>query len=137
MSAGHPWEELRPGVGSQVTDQAKQHPPPGGGGQDREGAQLEKDKQRRVLGAALTPRPPTLLLERGDRGSPSPHHVPLGSSPSEGWLGASSVSRHSFSGADCSFPGEHSAAMQLGVRCGGKRRERWGSLTQTWTLEHL
>lgn len=84
-------------MGSQVADQAKLPLPPYvGGRQDREGAQVERDSQRRMLGAALAPRPPTLLLEREDRGSLSPHHIPLGSSPSEGWLGASSVSRHSF-----------------------------------------
>lgn len=51
-------------MGSQVADQAKLPLPPYvGGRQDREGAQVERDRQRRMLGAALAHVPPPCFLK--------------------------------------------------------------------------
>lgn len=82
--------------------------------QDREGAQLERDEQWRRLGAALAPGPPTCLPKEGIEGPPVLTTSLSAPAPQKPGWGASSVSRRSFLGADCSFPGQHSAVMELG-----------------------
>ena len=84
------------------------------GVQDREGAQLKRDEQWRRLGLPWPQVPPPCLSKEGIEGPPVLTTSLLAPVPRKAGWGASSVSRHSFLGAGCSFPGQHSAVMELG-----------------------
>ena len=108
-----PREELQPGVGSQVADQAKLHPPPGGCGTGREPSSKGMNSGG-GWGLPWPQVPPRCLSKEGIEGPPVLTTSLLAPVPQKAGWGASSVSRHSFSGAGCSFPGQHSAVMELG-----------------------
>ena len=108
-----PQEELRPGVGSQVADQAKLHPPPGGCRTGREPSSKGMNSGG-GWGLPWPQVPPPCLSKEGIEGPPVLTTSLLAPVPRKAGWGASSVSRHSFLGAGCSFPGQHSAVMELG-----------------------
>ena len=105
-----PQEELRPGVGSQVADQAKLHPPPGGCRTGREPSSKGMNSGG-GWGLPWPQVPPPCLSKEGIEGPPVLTTSLLAPVPRKAGWGASSVSRHSFLGAVCSFPGQHSADM--------------------------